>query len=177
MKRLMHARWASWTIRYVLLFSLVLWVMLFVLGWVKTRPESGPIIEGKSLYSWSGDLCDGSLIESANSPNRTRATNVIRHHYLEIMPTVLEWAHRKEPLSARVYFETLQYFLIKKSSYAYGEAAHAYRGAAARILGALGPIEARVLPTLYEIRDNSNNLGYEREVAQQSIERILNLKP
>jgi hypothetical protein len=177
MRQLIQNRWVSWIVRCILFCPFVLWGILFVLGWVNTRPESRPIIEGKSLYAWDGDLSDGGLVESANSPERNRATAVIRQHCQEIIPTVLEWAQRRESLPAEVYFNTLQLILGKRSSYTYGVAAHEYRGAAARILGALGPIDPRVLPTLNEIHDNPRNLDYEREVAQQSLNRIADAVP
>lgn len=172
MKRLIQNRWASLAVRCVVFGPFVLWIILFAAGWASTRPEREPIIEGKSLYAWHDDLSDGSILDSANSPKRIHATGVLRRHYREIMPTLLAWAHRKEAFAAEVYFSTLARFIGKRSPYAYGEAAHAYRGAAASILGALGPIDPQVLPTLQEIHDSPENFDYEREVAQRSLERI-----
>ncbi len=172
MKQLIQNRWASLTVRCVVFGPFVVWIVLFTAGWASTRPERGPSIEGKSLYAWDDDLSDGSILDSANSPERIHATTVLRRHSREIMPTLLDWARRKEALSAEVYFCTLAPFIGKRSPYAFGEAAHSYRGAAARILGALGPIDPQVLPTLHEIRDSKDNFDYEREVAQRSLERI-----
>lgn len=172
MSRLVKNKALGWTICAILCLF-VIWLLIFGIGWIATRPEAGPTIEGKSLYRWDADLDDGSLQDSANSPQRTHATAVLRRHYVDILPTVFRWAERRESLWAKAYFTTLDFLLPGKiSPYGYGEAAHSYRGRAARILGALGPVEPRVISTLEQIRGNADNADYEREIASASLERI-----
>jgi hypothetical protein len=172
MKRVIRNRRVSLSLRVLFYGSLALWVILFATGWVSTRLQFGPTVEGKSLCAWDNDLSGESSPDIVNLAQENSAAMALRRHCADVLPTVLQWAHRRESPSTQVFFLTTSLFLDKVSPYEYGEGAHQYRGRAARILGALGQLDPHVLPTLQQIRDDPNNTPYERQIAEESIARV-----
>lgn len=172
MKTLIRAPWLSWTVRGA--FLLVTFGMgLYAAGSWQTRRDFGPVVAGRTLSEWDRSLTsDGSRLDSANSPEHSEAIRVLQEHSDIVVSEAARRAVRQESLAGTVYFTTRMILLRKHFGYGDHQPAHGYRAQAARLLGAVGPRDPRVIPILCEILRNTDFYDYERSEAAEALNRM-----
>jgi HEAT repeat protein len=173
MKTLTRNPWLSWAVRGALLLVVFAWMGLYAAGSWQTRRDRGPVVAGRTLSEWDRSLrSDSGLVDSANSPEHWQAVHVLQEHSDIVVTEAAHRAVRRESLAEGAFFTTRMILLRKHFKHGEHEPAHRYRAQAARLLGAVGPRDPRVIPILCELLRNTDFYDYERGEAAEALNRM-----